>query len=75
MRFVAALFLGASFACGQKFRATLSGRVLDPTHAPVGGDAFTLVHVDIRGTFAAKSTPGREYTCTLVRPGKEVCGE
>jgi len=54
---------------GQEFRATLSGRVTDPTGAVVVKATVTAVEVDSKTTYTAKTTNDGTYYIPYVLPG------
>ena len=54
---------------GQEFRATLSGRVTDPTGAVVVKAIVTAVNVDSKTTYTAKTTNDGTYYIPYVLPG------
>src|SRR6202789_4555149 len=54
---------------GQKFRATLSGRVTDPTGAGVVKATVTAVEVDSKTTYTAKTTNDGTYYIPYMLPG------
>jgi hypothetical protein len=53
----------------QEFRATLSGRVTDPTGAVVVKATVTAVNVDSKTTYTAKTTNDGTYYIPYVLPG------
>jgi hypothetical protein len=70
MRFLA--LLGAAITitmAAQEFRATLQGRVVDPSGAPVVGAAVRLVNTDTAEPVSRNTEEQGEYTFALMRPG------
>ncbi|MGH9721396.1 MAG: carboxypeptidase regulatory-like domain-containing protein [Bryobacteraceae bacterium] len=53
----------------QEFRATLTGRALDPSGAPVSGAQVHLTNVDTAERFAGLSDARGDYTFALIKPG------
>ncbi|MBL8219815.1 MAG: TonB-dependent receptor [Bryobacterales bacterium] len=70
MRFACFVAAAFSFAVhAQEFRATLTGRVLDPSGAPIASAAVQLILTETAETFATKSESQGQYTFALMRPG------
>src|ERR1700722_14597585 len=65
----AGICLGAAVLCGQEFRATLTGRVVDPSDAPVPEAAVAVQNIGTNVTFNAKSDSHGNYTAILLPPG------
>lgn len=59
----------ASPSSAQEFRATLSGRVTDPTGAIVVKATVTAVQVDSKTTYTAKTTNDGTYYIPYMLPG------
>ena len=70
------LLLLAATGWAQEFRATLTGRVLDPASAPIAGAAVRLTNVDTGENYNSKASERGDYTFALMRPGNyELRGE
>ena len=70
------LLLLATTGWAQEFRATLTGRVLDPASAPIAGAAVRLTNVDTGENYNSKASERGDYTFALMRPGNyELRGE
>jgi hypothetical protein len=63
------IFLPGVTAQAQEFRATLSGRVTDPTGALVANATVTAVEVNSKTTYTAKTTKEGAYYIPYVLPG------
>ena len=67
---------------GQEFRATLTGRVVDPSDAPIAGASVNVknagtnvaqaVKTDSRGNYTAALLPPGAYSVTVTAPGFKV---
>ncbi|MBM3747906.1 MAG: TonB-dependent receptor, partial [Acidobacteria bacterium] len=66
---VFALVLLAGLLLGQEFRATLSGRVLDPSGAAVPGARIQAVNTANNETATAATDTSGAYTVPFLRPG------
>jgi hypothetical protein len=66
---LAALAL-ASLAPAQEFRATLTGRVTDPSGAPVAAAAVSVKNEDTNIAHAARTDSHGNYTATFLPPGR-----
>src|SRR5690348_8158579 len=62
------LFTGMSFA--QEFRATLNGRVTDPSEAGIGDAKVTAVNAATNEKYQAISGTDGNYTIPFLAPGK-----
>ena len=72
MRYFSGLFLCALFALfafAQEFRATLTGRVLDPSNAPIAGASVALINIETTENFTVKTAARGDYTFALMKPG------
>ena len=67
-RCLAVCFLTAALY-GQEFRATLTGRIIDPSDAPVPNAVVKIQNQDTNVTFPAKSDTHGNYTAALLPPG------
>lgn len=67
--FVLALVLVAGSLLGQEFRATLSGRVLDPSGAAVPGARIQAINSATNETTTATTDTSGAYTIPFLRPG------
>src|ERR1035441_5943238 len=63
------LGLAAGTLWGQEFRATLTGRVIDPSGAPVAGATVTPKNEGTNVTYPAKTDSRGNYTALLLPPG------
>lgn len=61
--------LGAAVAWGQEFRATLTGRVVDPSDAPIPNGAVSVVNEQSNSSYSAKTDTHGNYTVPLLPPG------
>jgi len=64
------ILLAGGLASAQEFRATVTGRVLDPSQAAVAGCAVQVRNVDTNEVSSATSDAGGNYTVPFLRPGK-----
>src|ERR1035441_4258290 len=64
-----ALYLAAGILAAQDFRATLTGRVTDPSGAPVPSAAVTPRNIDTNVTYASKTDSHGNYTSPRLPPG------
>ncbi len=62
-------FVCAATIAAQEFRATISGRVLDPSGASISGAQLTAVNVDSNESSSATSSSAGVYTLPFLRPG------
>src|SRR5574340_1517710 len=69
MRTLLVLSLMASAAGAQEFRATLTGRLLDPSGTPIAGGVIALTNADTAESLRTKSSETGDYTFALLRPG------
>ena len=53
----------------QEFRATLQGRVIDPSGAPVAGSAVRLLNVETNQSILRTTADRGDYTFALMSPG------
>jgi len=53
----------------QEFRATLTGRVVDPTDAPVSGATVTAINTGTNQRSVAKTDARGNYTIPFLQPG------
>jgi hypothetical protein len=53
----------------QEFRATLTGRLTDPTSAPIAAGTLVLINTDTAERFPTKATERGDYTFALMKPG------
>src|ERR1700687_2136442 len=63
------LYLAVGVGWGQEFRATLTGRVVDPSGAPVTNATVTPKNEGTNVTYAAKTDSRGNYTALLLPPG------
>src|SRR5438552_11649022 len=56
-------------AIAQEFRATLTGRVVDPSDAHVSGATVTVTNAGTNARFKANTDPQGNYTVALLQPG------
>jgi hypothetical protein len=66
---VACFCLGSAILFGQEFRATLTGRIIDPSEAPVSGAAVSIRNGDTNVAYSARSDSHGNYTAALLPPG------
>src|SRR5436190_23136781 len=67
---VPALFLAVLLpAAAQEFRATLTGRVLDPHGSPVAGATVTTRNTGANFSQQTRSDSHGNYTATFLQPG------
>ena len=64
-----ALSLLAGALWGQEFRATLTGRVVDPSDAPIAGASITIKNEDTNVAYPAKTDSRGNYTVPFLPPG------
>jgi hypothetical protein len=64
---IAAVFAAGAFA--QEFRATLTGRVVDPSEAAVPGVAVQTRNIETNETSHAVTDHQGNYTASFLRPG------
>ncbi len=57
-------------ALAQEFRATLSGRILDPQGAPIAKARTRLQNIETNETAAAETDSRGNYTFALIKPGE-----
>ncbi len=69
-RALSALCLLASGLLAQEFRATITGRVIDPSGAAVPNVAIRAVNAATNETSNAKSDASGAYTIPFLRPGQ-----
>lgn len=69
MRFLAVIALCTTALLAQEFRATLTGRITDPTDAPVAGATVTAVNTGTNQRSSAKSDTRGNYTIPFLQPG------
>ena len=69
-RVLSALCLLASSLLAQEFRATITGRVLDPSGAAVPNVAIRAVNAANNETSNATSDASGAYTIPFLRPGQ-----
>jgi Carboxypeptidase regulatory-like domain len=62
------LLLGI-FGFSQEFRATVTGRVTDPSGAPVPGVAIQIKNIDTNEQATSTSDSSGAYTIPFLRPG------
>jgi len=65
---LAAALIGA-MALAQEFRATLNGRVVDPTEAPVTGASVVVRHTGTNTRYPAQTDSSGTYTAPFLPPG------
>src|SRR5574340_295973 len=68
-RFVFALLTAAAFLCGQDFRATITGRLVDSSDAAVPNATVMVKNVATNETSSAVTRSRGEYTVPFLRPG------
>lgn len=61
--------LGAAALLAQEFRATLNGRVLDPSNTPVAGASVVIRHTGTNASYRAQTDAGGNYTAAFLPPG------
>src|SRR5574340_482069 len=66
---VLAAFVAAGVASAQEFRATISGRVTDPTGAVIAGAAIAVENVGTNETTSVVSNAQGTYTIPFLKPG------
>ncbi|MFB3829379.1 MAG: carboxypeptidase regulatory-like domain-containing protein, partial [Bryobacteraceae bacterium] len=64
-----ALLLPAGSLLAQEFRATLTGRVLDPSNAPIAGASITVRNEGTNVAYPAKTDARGNYTVPFLPPG------
>lgn len=67
---VAIAFLGAAVAGAQEFRATISGRVTDPTGAVIPKATVRVTDVERNGATDAETNDSGRYTVPFLVPGR-----
>ena len=60
-------------ALGQEFRATLNGRVTDPTGAGVAGAKVTATNTSTNEVASTETLAEGDYTIPLLKPGNVFC--
>ncbi len=55
---------------GQEFRAVITGHVMDPTGAVIPGATVTVISVDTKQAYTAKSDASGVYTILYLLPGR-----
>ncbi len=69
MRSLLVLAMLSAPLAAQEFRATLTGRVLDPSEAPVGGASITVTNTGTNAVAATKTDAQGNYTVAFLVPG------
>jgi hypothetical protein len=64
-----ALLSGWSASFAQEFRATLTGRVLDPSEAPIAGASVAVKNEGTNATSSARTDTRGNYTVAFLPPG------
>jgi len=64
------LMFGSVAVSAQEFRATISGRVTDPSGAVIPGAKITITNTNTRVSVNSKTTGSGEYSVPFLLPGK-----
>ena len=62
------LLLSSLLVCGQTFTARLTGRVLDPSAAPVAGATVTATHAETNAAKAVRTDESGIYVFPILLP-------
>ena len=68
-KIIVACLLALSVLPAQEFRATLTGRVVDPSGAPVAGVAIQVKNAETNEVAAAATDSQGNYSAPFLRPG------
>lgn len=64
-----AFLLALGICSAQEFRATLTGRVLDPASVPIAGARVQLQNIDTNESLFSDTDHRGNYTFALIKPG------
>jgi hypothetical protein len=69
MKYCLSLLALCGLLFAQEFRATLNGRVVDPSDAPIAGALIIVRNVGTNTPFPAKTDSNGNFTATFLPPG------
>lgn len=69
MRFGIGVLLSISILCGQEFRATLNGSVVDPTGSPIADAPVSVRNLGTNITSTARTDNQGNFTVLFLQPG------
>src|SRR4051812_13023791 len=69
LRLCAVLLAFVGVVCAQESRATITGRVTDPSGAPVGGAKVVVKNLSTNEEFTKTTTAEGDYTVPFLNPG------